>query len=380
MKILYVCNNAYIPGNGISTSARNIISELKRQGEDVRLMSTANPIADGPQPDYKLKKFHFPIFQPIIDANGFCYATIDRRMMREAVAWADVIHIEEPLFLEKAAIREAERQGKPVTGSFHLYTQNILSEIPLSNSRISNHWLMCDWRDNFFNRCTDIHCPTPAVKSLLESYSFKSRLHVISNGICIPEERIIARPYPENGPKIILSVGRFAVVKNQNMLLEAMRYSRHAHEIQLYFAGKGQLEGRYRKLASKLVAEGILKYEPVFAFHNAAELKDIASRSYLYVHTAKMEVEGLGCAEAIREGTVPLIARGPLIATSDFALDERSTFDVNDSKSLAKGIDYWIEHPQERDEMAQHYADHARDYDIKKSAQSLIEMYGQALQ
>lgn len=379
MKILYVCNNAFILGNGISTSARNITQELIALGEDVRLMSSENPDPDGPQPYYRLRKLYFPIFQPIIDANGFCYARIDRKIIREAVTWADIVHIEEPLFLEKAAIREAERQGKPVTGTFHMYTQNVLSEIPLCNNRLFNHLLMCDWRNNFYDRCTDVQCPSQAVRSLLERKSYKSRLHVISNGIRIPEERVAAKPYPQGKPWLIASIGRLADVKNQSLLLEAMRYSRHAAGIRLYFAGNGQMEGRYRRMAAMLVSEGVLRYEPVFAFLEERELKALASASYLVVHAAKMEVEGLGCIEAIREGTVPLIARGELIATSGFALDERSTFDVNDPKSLAEGIDYWIEHPDERDIMAQQYADHAREYDIRKSAEELIGMYRLAL-
>lgn len=378
LKILYVCNNAYIPGNGISTSARNIVRQLRAMGQDVRINSCSNPDPDGPQPDYRLRKFHFPFFQHIIDVNGFCYASIDRKVIREAVSWADVVHIEEPLFLEKAVIIEAERQGKPLTATFHLYTQNILSEIPLANTRLFNRIMMRDWRDNFFDRCTDIQCPTPTVRDLLERNGFKSRLHVISNGIEIPEEKVTAVPAGD-GPVMLLSISRFAVVKNQSLLVEAMKFCRNAGRIQLYFAGNGQLKEKCRRKAHRLVSEGILKYEPVFGFHSSDELRELSRHAYLYVHTAKLEVEGLGCAEAIREGTVPLVARGPLIATSDFALDERSTYDVNSPKELAEKIDYWIEHPDERNRMAQVYADSARNYDIRKSAAALVEMYEAAL-
>lgn len=379
MKILYVCNNAFIPGNGISTSARNIVRHLRDAGQDVRLLSCANPDKTGPQPDFGLKKYHFPFFQHIIDVNGFCYAAIDKDVVREAVLWADVVHIEEPLFLQKAAIKEARRQGKPVTATFHLYTQNILSEIPFANTALVNSILMRLWRRNYFDKCTDIQCPSLTVKELLEKHHFHSRLHVISNGIEIPDTKVTAQPVPADAPVRIISVGRFAVVKNHRLLMEAMRYCRNAGRIQLYFAGMGQLEERYRRMAHKLVKDGILSYEPIFRFHSREELKDLALNSYLYVHTAMLEVEGLGCAEALREGCVPLIARGPLIATSDFALDERSTYDVNSPQELASKIDYWIENPQERNRMSQVYADNARNYDVRRSAAALVEMYEQAV-
>ena len=46
-----------------------------------------------------------------------------------------------------------------------------------------------------------------------------------------------------------------------------------------------------------------------------------------------------------------------------------------DPKSLAKRIDYWLEHSRERREMELEYADLAEGYDIRKSISELIDMY-----
>lgn len=378
MKILLVCNNASIPGNGICTSVRTTVAQLRKSGIDARVLAGENADPAGPQPDFRLKRFYFPFFQPIIDANGFSYASRDKIIIRQAVEWADVVHIQEPLFLQKTAIRMAQKMGKAVVGTFHLYTENLLSEIPGASWKWSNHLLMLDWRNHFFNRCSDIQCPSQTVRNLLEEYRFKSRLHVISNGIDIPETPVIARRN-DGPPYLIINIGRFAVKKDQHTLLRAMRFSRHAKDIQLHFAGNGQLIRKYEKEAGALLKEGVLRHRPVFAFHNTEQLKELAARSYLYVHCATIEVEGLGCLEAIREGTVPVIAKGRLIATSDFALDERSTFPAGDARALAERIDWWIEHPRERNEMAQRYADSARRYSVETSAEKLIAMYRQAL-
>ena len=92
-----------------------------------------------------------------------------------------------------------------------------------------------------------------------------------------------------------------------------------------------------------------------------------------------MEVEGLGCLEAIKEGTVPIISQSELVGTTDFALDGRSLFPACDAKALADRIDWWIEHPREREIMGQEYADFSRKFDIGNSITSLIEMYQKAL-
>ena len=378
MKILFVTNNINVPGNGICTSVNTTVQHLRKRGVDARFLSGISKDPGVPQPDFPLDRLYFPIFQPIIDANGFSYAKRDRRVIRKAVEWADIIHITEPLLLQKDAIRMAEKMGKPIVGTFHLYTQNILTEIPLASWKWSNDLLMKNWMNAFFNHCSYIQCPTQAVRQLLEKHSCKSNLEVISNGTIIPAEPVTAR-MPSTNPYLILTTGRLCEVKKQMTLVEAMRYSRHSSEIQLYFAGNGVYRDKIMKACSKLVSEGILRYQPVIKFLTSAELAELNRKAYLYIHCSKMEVEGLGCLEAIREGAVPIIAQAEFVGTTDFALDERSIFPTGEAKALADRIDWWIEHPREREMMGQEYADFSRKFDIGKSITSLIEMYQKAL-
>lgn len=83
--------------------------------------------------------------------------------------------------------------------------------------------------------------------------------------------------------------------------------------------------------------------------------------------------------EAIQQGTVPLIAESKLSATSQFALDERSVFTVRNAVELARKIDWWIEHPEERNAMGKLYRESAKKYDAAFSTAKIIEMYEEAL-
>lgn len=74
MKVLFVCNNAFNEGNGLSVSIHNTIRKLREYGVDARLMAIGNPNPDGPQPEFPLGHWKFPIFEPVIYANGFAYA------------------------------------------------------------------------------------------------------------------------------------------------------------------------------------------------------------------------------------------------------------------------------------------------------------------
>ena len=86
-------------------------------------------------------------------------------------------------------------------------------------------------------------------------------------------------------------------------------------------------------------------------------------------------MEGLSCVEAIKEGLVPIIAKGSVTAAWHFALDERSIFPESDARALAARIDWWIEHPRERIMMGRRYAESIRKYDIERSIDRIIQMY-----
>lgn len=379
MKVLIVCNNAFTRGNGLHTALLSLLKHLKEAGVRVRLLSVENENPCGPQPDYPLKHYRIPVFEYLIASNGFRFGEIEENTLVSAVVWADLLHIMEAFPLESRIIDIAERYGKPCVATYHIFPHNVIAgAVHGGMDNPLNEILEWYWKKSVFNRCSHIHCPTETVKRHLSESGYTASLEVFSNGIDIPEIPIKAS-VPDKGVIDILCIGRLAFEKSQETLLQAMRYSQHSDRIQLHFAGKGPMENRYRRRAERLIRNGIVRYEPDFGFYDRAGLDELIRRSYLYIHCAWAEVEGLSCLEAIRGGLVPLIADSPMSATSQFALDERSLFPAGDPQALAMKIDWWIEHPQERDKMGQIYADSARRYDSAFSTDSMLRMYRKAL-
>ena len=376
MKVLFVVNNHYATGNGLSASCRRTVEYLKEAGVDVRVLSGRNHEADAPQPDYVLDDFKFPIFEKLIHAHGYQFAEYNMDVFKEALAWADLVHLEEPFRMQRHLAKLCRKMHKKVTGTYHLHPENLYCSVHLGWFKPLNDITMRLWR-RAYDVCSDIQCPTLHVVQRARKYGIKARLHHISNGI-IPE--VYKRPAVEpERPFQIVCIGRLAVEKDQWTLIRAMRYSKHADKIQLYFAGRGPEEKSIRKAARKIYEKGIVKYEPIFGFHTREELSDLSARSDLYVHCATIEVEGLSCLESLEQGTVPVIARSPWSGTPQFALDRRSLFKARDAKGLARKIDYWYEHPAERKRMAAKYAASTREYDIHKSIEQLIVMFETAL-
>ena len=84
--------------------------------------------------------------------------------------------------------------------------------------------------------------------------------------------------------------------------------------------------------------------------------------------------------EAFACGLVPVIADSPRSATPQFALDGRSLFPAGDAAALAEKIDWWFEHPEEREEMGKRYGEHAGRYTLDRSIEQAEEMFRTAIQ
>lgn len=375
MKILFVLNNFYASGNGLSASARRTVAALREAGEEVRVLSGPNSDPNGPQPDYALKRFYFPVFQPIIDAQGYQFASTDKRIVEGAVRWADVVHMEEPFVLEIRTAKIARKLGKPITGTYHLHPENIFYSLGMGSWRFPNQLLLKIWRDWCFNQWKLVQCPTQNVKDRLVANHFTSNLRVISNGLV--SDACVRVPH-KNKPYKIICIGRLSGEKDPYTLLEAMKHSTHAKDIQLIFAGKGPHEKKIRSVAAQLCAEGVLNYAPQFGFFDRDGLRNLAANADLAIHCATIEVEGLSIMEAMQQGAVPIIARGPITGTYQFALDERSWFEQKNARELARKIDWWLDHPAELDAMREAYVNEMKNYSIELSVRELIKMFRDA--
>ena len=94
----------------------------------------------------------------------------------------------------------------------------------------------------------------------------------------------------------------------------------------------------------------------------------------LYVHPAEIEIEAIACLEAISCGLVPVIADSPRSATRFFALEENNLFRCNDSSDLARKIEYWMEHPEEKEQCSLKYQGYTRQFEQQHCMEAMEQM------
>lgn len=401
LKLLFVINNLYTRGNGLSASARRTITLLRERGHDVRVLSSGTTeqaqACNFTAPEFPLPARHFPLADAIISAQGYAFAKPKRKVIKQAVAWADVVHLEEPFGLQARTAHAAKRAGKPVLATYHIHPENITATIHLDGLWPLNALLLASWRRRIYALAQVVQCPSDSVHQRLQRWGLGDKLVTISNGVglapskpaagtkteyCAPDGRQTeakqtsggAQPEGEQIYRLVV-VGRFSREKDQATILKAMRHSRYASQIQLVFAGRGPTEKSLRRAASRLVRDGVLKHAPSFNFFDAAGLDAQAEQADLYIHAAFIEVEGLSCLEVLRHGVVPVIAHSPLTATSQFALDAHSRFKARDPKALARAIDYWLSDNDRRQTEAQEYLNIGAHYDINDCVSRLESVY-----
>ena len=375
LKILLVTDQFYAANNGMTISSRRFAAGLRARGNTVRILSYGKPedLTDG-NPAYLLKKQYIPIFDNLISSHGMTFAKADDAVIGEAVRWADVVHFLTPFVISHHGIRIAQKYGVPFTAAFHVQPENITSSIHLGNVGWINtaiyHW----FHFYVYRYCTHIHCPSNFIAGELRRCGYTENLHVISNGID-PDFHYIKMPKsPEfEGNFVILMTGRLSIEKRQDVLVRAVAKSRYHDRIHLVLAGKGPRKKQILKLAEKLGVRLTNRFFP------KPELLQMIAMSDLYVHAADMEIKAMSCMEAFACGLVPVIADSPKSATPQFALDARSLFRAGDSDDLAEKIDYWIEHPQERQEMERRYSESAGRYALDACVAQAEEMFRLAI-
>ena len=367
MKILIVIDQYDGANNGTTISARRFVENLRKRGNEVRVISTGKEEKE----KYRVDKIHLmPVVNKIVTSQGMEFAKADENKLTEAINWAEVVHFYMPFLLSIRGMKIAQKLNKPMTSAFHVQPENITYSIGLGKKEKVNDKIYTVFRDTFFNKFNHIHCPSKFIANELKKHGYTAKLHVISNGI-EPDWKYnkIDKPEELNDKIVITMVGRLSGEKRQDVLIEAVKQTKYVDKIQLIFAGKGPKENYYKKLGEQL------KNKPIFEFCEKEKLQNILAYTDLYIHTSDAEIEAISCIEAIATGLVPIIAKSDKSATSQFALDERSMIEAGNSKELAEKIEYWLDNEEERKRMEKEYVKNAEKYRIEKSMEKIEEMF-----
>lgn len=356
--------------NGTTIAAMNLINYLRKQGHIVRILCADQDKKEKEDyyvvPNLSLGK----LLDKYVAKVGVTLAKPKEDIINLALKDADHVHIMLPFSLGIKTLKLAKNQGISTTAGFHMQAQNFTSYAKINKIEPANKLVYKIIYKKLYKNVDAIHYPTKFIKDIFEKNIKKpTNGYIISNGVhSYVKKRNNPKPDELKDKIVILSTGRYAREKSQDTLIKAIKYSKYKDKIQLILGGQGVKEKYYKKLAKEL------PLKPIFKFYSRQEIIDVLNYCDLYVHPAEAELEGISCLEAITCGKLTIVSDSKLSATKEFAIDNKCIFKNRKPKDLARVIDYWIEHPEEKLEYENKYLNTSISYDQEDCMRNMEKM------
>lgn len=372
MKITVVTDVLGEANNGTTLAALNLINSLKSKGHEVKVVCP-DRLKIGEEGYYVVPQFDFGIFNSYVKKNGVVVAKANRETIEEACKDADIVHSILPFSIGIATAKYCNEKHIPITSGFHAQAENITSHIFSMNSKFANRYVYHILWKRYYKYVDAIHFPTQFICDIATVNGIKGpKPYVISNGVQLSlfnlDKKVKRPPYLKDKFVILMS-GRLSKEKNQKMLFKAVQKSKYKDSIQVVLAGDGPRKKYLFEYGVKHLANA-----PIIRSFPHEELNEALHYADLYVHTSTIEIEAISCLEALACGLVPVIANSSRSATSKFSLRPESSYNYLSAKDLAKKIDWWIEHPEERKKASAEYAEYAKQFDFNKCMDRMEQM------
>ncbi len=295
LRIAFVADTLHSHAGGGTLSGEYMVERLRRDHDVVTVAS------DGEE---ALPSFQLPL--RAMKEMGFVMARPVPGIIARAFAKVDVVHLQFPFWLSFAALGEARRLGLPVVAAFHFQPENALYSVGIHSAWL-NDTVYRVLIKRFYDRADAVLCPTAFAAQKLHDHGLRTRTAVISNGVPPDVAQAMAASAPRKdpsptGPFSILAVGRFAAEKRQDVIIDAVRQSRHRDRIRLVLSGWGPMEDELKRLAS------LLPKGADIGFLSREKLIDAYRTADLFVHASEVELEGMSVLEAMSAGLPVLIA------------------------------------------------------------------------
>lgn len=306
MKILLTTDTYEPTINGVVTSVKNLYTQLKDYGHDVRILTLSHDFQSRKEGDvYYIRSFNAGKIYP--DARG----TIPHEniFIEEILEWKpEIIHTNSEFFTFIYANQIAHELSIPTVHTYHTmyeyYTGYVFKFVKVGKRTVSTIIR------RILKNVDGIIAPTKKVKESLESYGLNNNIRIIPTGISLDrfvnratEEEISQLKKRHNIPqnkKIIMTVGRLGVEKNIDEVIENFKLiQQNAIDTALVIVGDGphrsalEEEVRVNGLEDSVIFTGMAMPDEISKYYQMGDIFASASNS---------ETQGLTYIEALASG------------------------------------------------------------------------------
>jgi len=381
MKILITSDLFFVETNGVVTSVRNLMDELKKCGHDVRVLSIADKMKSCKNGDVTLIRS-----LPIKVYNGTRMPTSYRhKFIKDIVEWKpDVIHSQCEFFSFRFARYISKKTGAPIVHTYHTMYEDYVGYVFLIKR--FGRWVARKITKSFFKKVDSVILPTEKVKNRHIKNGIKCEFNIIPSGIDLDrhkqrisyeERNEIRQRYGISEDKtVLMNLGRIASEKNINELIEYFaRVSDKLPDILLVIVGDGpareQLQSKVSdmKMTDKIIFTGMVSPSDVHKYYQSADI---------FVSASTSETQGLTYVEAAANSL-------PLLCRYDECLDNviiqgENGFAYNNESEFEEALGVLLSSKDTLLEMGRKSGAIAMRYDKKIFAENVMKVYLAAIE
>lgn len=297
--------------NGAATACFRLATELTSRGHDVHVVTPQ--IEWGPDSTeardeatiHRLRSFKAPTHE--------YYRLVTKTHAKRAIGrlldeiHPDVVHAQCHYMIGEAAINEAEKRRVRTISTNHFMPENLEPFLPFPQWFL-NIVSKNSWKDmgRLMGKTAVVTTPTPLSARTMNKSANLEHILPVSNGIDAAKYELAdgETVTPHEHPTVLF-VGRLAVEKNVNELIEAIALSDPDLQLHAEIVGAGEQETKLKQLARGL---GVADRVNFRGHISEAELREAYLRADVFCQPGTAELQSLVSLEAMSASTPVVLA------------------------------------------------------------------------
>lgn len=384
MKVL-ITTDLYEPTiNGVVTSVQNLMSELKKDGHQVKILATSDR-----HRSYRKDNIYYLRSIPIrVYPNVRMPVAWMHPFVTELIEWKpDVIHSQCEFFSYQFAKRISRRTGAPIVHTYHtLYEQYAKYVVKKFASRLNTDHMIAALSRVRLKKAEVVIAPTGKVRRYLEQYGLENEIQVVPTGISLdqykkhltPEEKQKRKAELGIGPEkqVLLSLGRVGTEKNIEELIRFFNtLCRQREDVVFLIVGDGPAREELQQLTDTLGLSEKIRFTGMVP---REEVQNYYQLGDLFVCASTSETQGLTYIEALVNFLPLLCRKDPCL---EGVIEEgRNGFQYETEEEFLQHAAYILDHPRWREEAAEYNQMVERNFCKECFANSVEKIYQEAIE
>lgn len=382
MRILIASDLHWPNINGVASFGRNLAQGLATEGHEVLVIAPSQTGKKYEEIDrnhriMRTSSVVFPFYQ------NFRISISPYREVKRIIEdfEPDVIHIQTPMGIGRAAVGCAKKMNIPLVATNHAMPENLVDNLRLLApfSRPINY-ILKEYGARFYNNADFVTLPTEAAIHMLKGDSFRAPYMAISNGIDltrfspggVPADLYERFSIPKD-KKIVLYVGRLDAEKHVSILIRAAELVvQTRHDVHFVIVGKGTDMENLQDLVERL---GLQDHVTLTGRVEDEDLPSFQRLADVFAMPSPVELQCLAMLESMASGS-PVVAVN-VGALYELCQDGRNgyLYELDDHAQLAQRLTTLLSDDKLREKMGRESLAIAKTHELSHTIAQFITLY-----